>query len=80
MNITDKDTNIMDWLEGLSQSTTCTRDDAIYMKYLLHSLGYTDAITTCHGQVYIEGWGMPVSIHVLARQMVGSQRVLSGVN
>ncbi len=59
---------IANWLKDLSNRTTSNEKDCQLLQTLLKKLGFYNAVATC-GVVYTEGQGMPMSIHVVAREV-----------
>jgi predicted butyrate kinase (DUF1464 family) len=60
---------VKEWLEGLANSTQSTEKDSRMMQNLLRRIGLHNAVVTC-GVVYPSGYGMPMDIHSMARELL----------
>jgi predicted butyrate kinase (DUF1464 family) len=60
---------VKQWLEELASSTQSTEKDSRMMQNLLRRIGLHNAVVTC-GIVYPSGYGMPLDIHSMARELL----------
>jgi len=64
---------VKEWLQGLADTDTSTDKDSTMMENLLHRVGFPSAKVVI-GVVYPEGYGPPVSIHSMAKQLLKLRR------
>ena len=60
----------MEILERLTNSNTCTEEDDARVQNLLRTLYFPNAVVIV-GLVYLEGHGEPISIHTIAKIILG---------
>ena len=60
---------VKEWLESVANTNTSSDNDSVKMQNLLHRVGYNKAVVTL-GIVYLEGYGYPVDIHSVAKQLL----------
>ncbi len=60
---------IRDWLVHLSKTNESTEEDSLMMQRYLRNSGYKQAVVT-YGVVYPTGYGMPTSVHAMAKHII----------
>jgi len=70
--MTTRKMTVKEWLQLLATTDTSTEYDDHMMQTLTHKCGFPRSVVTC-GIVYLEGYGEPIDIHTIAREILKRQ-------